>query len=137
MDISDEMKQANERADEIAAEHEARAQKRDRKIYAFVDDRAAELDRAVTNAKAVASEEEETRRRRRNTSSKRGTGRGARPSLRPRTQAPDRRAPIVTRSTRDTGESRRRGRPSPVRSRSARSTRGAPTRRPPPGTPCG
>ena len=57
MDISDEMKQANERADEIAAEHEARAQKRDRKIYAFVDDRAAELDRAVTNAKALASDD--------------------------------------------------------------------------------
>jgi hypothetical protein len=35
MDTSDEMKQANERADEIAAE----------------------LDRAVTNAKAVASED--------------------------------------------------------------------------------
>jgi gas vesicle protein len=57
MDTSEEMKQANERADEIAAEHQARAQKRDRKIYAFVDDRAAELDRAVTNAKAVASED--------------------------------------------------------------------------------
>jgi hypothetical protein len=57
MDTSDELKQANERADEIAAEHEARAQERDRKIYAAVDDRAAELDRAVTNAKAVASED--------------------------------------------------------------------------------
>ena len=52
MDASDEMKQANECADEIAEKHDARAQKRDRKIYAFVDDRAAELDRAVVNANA-------------------------------------------------------------------------------------
>ena len=57
MDISDELKQANEWADEVAEKHDARAQERDRKIYAFVDDRAAELDRALTNAKAVASED--------------------------------------------------------------------------------
>ena len=57
MDLSDEIKQADEWADEIAEKHEARAQERDRKIYAFVDDRAAEIDRAVTNAKAFASED--------------------------------------------------------------------------------
>jgi hypothetical protein len=57
MNVADEMNQANESADEIAEKHEARAQERDRKIYAFVDGRAAELDRAVTNAKAVASED--------------------------------------------------------------------------------
>ncbi len=57
MDLSDEIKQADEWADEIAEKHEARAQERDRKIYASVDDHAAELDRAVTNAKAFASED--------------------------------------------------------------------------------
>ncbi len=56
MDMSDEMKQASEWADEIAEKHQARAQKRDGKIYAFVDGRAAELDSAVANAEAVASE---------------------------------------------------------------------------------
>lgn len=56
MDLSEEMKAANEWADEAAAKQEARAKKLDRKTESFADDRAAELDRAVANAEAVAKE---------------------------------------------------------------------------------
>ncbi len=56
MTVSDEMKAANERADEVLAKQEARANELDRKSEAFADDRAAELDRAVQNAKAYAEE---------------------------------------------------------------------------------
>lgn len=56
MDLSEELKEANDFADEVAEKHDARVQKRDRKVYDFVDDRAAELDRAVVNATDDANE---------------------------------------------------------------------------------
>lgn len=54
--LSDETKEANEWADEVAAKQEARAKNLNRRSDAFVDDRAAELDRAVANAEASAQE---------------------------------------------------------------------------------
>ncbi|MGZ4286073.1 MAG: hypothetical protein ACXVHB_18130 [Solirubrobacteraceae bacterium] len=60
MNLSEDMKQASKLADEAAEKHDARARKRDREIYASVDGRVAELDRAVANAEVVASEGQAT-----------------------------------------------------------------------------
>ena len=56
MDLSEDMKQASKLADEAAEKHDSRARERDRKVYRFVDGRVEELDRAVANADAAASE---------------------------------------------------------------------------------
>jgi hypothetical protein len=56
MGLSEDMKQASKLADEAAEKHDARARERDRKVYGFVDGRVSELDQAIANAEAVASE---------------------------------------------------------------------------------
>ena len=64
MDLSEDMKQASKLADEAAEKHDALASERDRKVYGFVDGRVAELDHAVANAQAVASERKATAKQR-------------------------------------------------------------------------
>ena len=56
MDLSDEMKKADEWADQAEAKQEERTRKLDEKSQWFADDRAAELDRAVANVEAAAKE---------------------------------------------------------------------------------
>jgi hypothetical protein len=81
--MSDDLEEVNEWADEVAEKHDARVKKRDRKVYDFFDDRAAELDRAVVNAKDDAKELEATAREDAKQARDRAAAKGKPPTARP------------------------------------------------------